>query len=57
MPQLEVLGQNSIEVLTNGSSFYEAELEAIGGARHSVQLEAYIFQTGEIAESPKGNSY
>lgn len=55
LSQLEVLAharlfrQNSIEVLTDGSAFYEAELEAIRGARHSVQLEAYIFQEGEIA--------
>jgi cardiolipin synthase len=56
LPQLEVLAhsrlyrQNSIEVLTDGSAFYEAELEAISSARQSVQLEAYIFQPGEIAD-------
>jgi cardiolipin synthase A/B len=38
-----------IEVLTNGSSFYEAELQAIARARRSVNLLAYIFQKGEIA--------
>ncbi|MGC1424607.1 MAG: phospholipase D-like domain-containing protein [Terracidiphilus sp.] len=38
-----------LEVLTNGSSFYPAELDAIRGARQSVNLEAYIFQKGEIA--------
>jgi cardiolipin synthase len=59
LSQLEILGhstmyrQNSIEVLTDGSSFYEAELEAIGGAQHSVQIEAYIFQPGEIADRLK----
>jgi cardiolipin synthase len=37
-------------VLTDGSAFYEAELEAISSARQSVQLEAYIFQPGEIAD-------
>ncbi len=38
-----------VEVLTNGPSFYPAELEAIRGAKHSVNLEAYIFAKGEIA--------
>jgi cardiolipin synthase A/B len=45
----QVHSTNRIEVLTNGDRFYEAELEAIGRARHSVNLEAYIFQKGEIA--------
>lgn len=40
---------NHIEVLTNGDVFYEAELEAIRAARHSINIEAYIFQKGEIA--------
>src|ERR1044071_580178 len=40
---------NRVEVLTNGDQFYEAELEAIAQARHSVNIEAYIFQRGEIA--------
>lgn len=35
-------------VLTNGSSFYPAALQAIRGARHSVCLEAYIFHQSEI---------
>jgi cardiolipin synthase len=38
-----------VEVLTNGESFYEAELEAIRSAQKSVNLEAYIFQKGELA--------
>jgi len=40
--------QNSIEVLTNGPVFYEEELAAIRAARCSVNLEAYIFQKGEV---------
>jgi cardiolipin synthase len=40
----------SLQVLTNGNEFYEAELQAIAAARQSVNLEAYIFQRGEIAE-------
>ncbi len=35
-------------VLTNGSAFYTAELEAIRGARQSVNLEAYIFEKSQI---------
>jgi cardiolipin synthase len=38
----------SVEVLSNGEVFYEAELEAIRAARHSINLEAYIFQKGEV---------
>jgi len=39
-----------LTVLTNGPTFYEAELEAIRRAKRSVNLEAYIFQKGEIAQ-------
>jgi len=39
-----------LTVLTNGPTFYEAELEAIRGAERSVNLEAYIFQKGEIGQ-------
>ncbi|MDX6695831.1 MAG: cardiolipin synthase [Blastocatellia bacterium] len=38
-----------IEVLTNGEVYYEAELAAIRSAQKSVNLEAYIFQKGEVA--------
>lgn len=38
-----------LEVLTNGASFYPAELDAIRAARQSVNLEAYIFQKSGIA--------
>src|SRR5919201_996577 len=41
---------NQIEVLTNGENYYEAELEAIRAARQSVNLEAYIFQKGDVAQ-------
>jgi cardiolipin synthase len=37
-----------IEVLTDGEVYYEGELLAIGAARHSVNLEAYIFEKGEV---------
>ena len=41
---------NRIEVLTNGGCFYEAELLAIRNATSTINLEAYIFQRGEIAD-------
>jgi cardiolipin synthase len=37
-----------VEVFSNGEAYYPAELEAIRQARHSVNLEAYIFQKGEV---------
>jgi cardiolipin synthase len=37
-----------IEVLTDGEVYYESELLAIAAARHSVNLEAYIFEKGEV---------
>jgi cardiolipin synthase A/B len=40
--------RSRIEVLTNGEVYYEAELEAIRAARSSINLEAYIFQKGEV---------
>jgi cardiolipin synthase len=40
----------TLEVLTNGPSFYPAELEAIRNAKQSVNLEAYIFQKGKITD-------
>ncbi len=40
--------RSRIEVLANGEVFYEAELAAIRAARHSINLEAYIFQRGEV---------
>jgi cardiolipin synthase len=39
---------NRIEVLTNGEVYYEAELTAIRAAERNVNLEAYIFQKGEV---------
>src|SRR5918911_1243175 len=42
--------RNSIQVLTNGDHFYKAELEAIESAQRSINLEAYIFQRGEVSQ-------
>ena len=41
---------NRVEVFTNGESYYAAELEAIRAARASINLEAYIFQRGRVAD-------
>jgi cardiolipin synthase len=54
---LEVLGvladaqvnrSGRMQVLANGDHFYPAVLEAIRGARRSVNIEAYIFHKGDI---------
>src|SRR5690349_47346 len=45
----EIHHDTRVQVLANGEVFYEAELEAIRGARQHVHLEAYIFQKGAIA--------
>jgi cardiolipin synthase len=39
-----------VEVLTNGEVYYDAELAAISQACHSINIEAYIFQKGEVAK-------
>jgi cardiolipin synthase len=44
----EMHSNTSVQVLTDGGEFYKAELEAIRDARRSVNLEAYIFQRGEL---------
>jgi cardiolipin synthase len=38
-----------IDVLTNGDTFYDAELQAISQAQNHICIEAYIFQKGDIA--------
>jgi cardiolipin synthase len=41
---------NSMQVLVNGDVFYPAELQAIAQAQRSVNIEAYIFHRGEVAD-------
>jgi cardiolipin synthase len=41
---------NTITVFTNGVAFYPAMLQAISQARRSINMEAYIFQPGRIAD-------
>ena len=43
-------GNNRVQVLTNGESFYEAELDAIRAAQRFVHLECYIFQQGRVTD-------
>lgn len=40
----------SVEPLKNGEVYYPAEIEAIRQARHSINIEAYIFQRGRVAK-------
>src|SRR5204862_1407624 len=47
----QVHPRNRIDVLSNGEAFYEAELEAIQQARHSVHIEAYIFRKGRVSRA------
>lgn len=47
----QVTRRNSIEVFTNGENYYEAELEALRRAEHNINLEAYIFQKGRVADA------
>ncbi|MBI4886795.1 MAG: cardiolipin synthase B [Acidobacteria bacterium] len=42
---------NRVEILTNGTRFYPAMREAILRAQASVNLEAYIFYPGEVADT------
>ncbi len=48
LTQSEMLGGNKVEVLTNGNCFYDRELEAIGRAERTINLEAYIFHPSRI---------
>src|SRR5437763_5016014 len=39
---------NRVDILTNGTAFYPAMLDAIRDARETINLECYIFKMGEI---------
>jgi cardiolipin synthase A/B len=49
--QAAVHDQNRVEIFTNGERFYPAMRAAISAAQASVNLEAYIFHPGEVADS------
>lgn len=42
------IGGNSIDILENGEAFFPAMLEAIQGAKKTVNFEAYIFHSDEV---------
>lgn len=50
LTEAKLLHGNKLEVLTDGPCFYAGELAAIASARSTINLEAYIFQKGEMAE-------
>ncbi len=46
----KITRNNQIEVIENGDHFYEAELNAMRQARHSINIEAYIFHKGRLTD-------
>lgn len=46
----KITRNNKIEVIENGDHFYPAELDAMRQARHSIDIEAYIFHKGRLTE-------
>ena len=46
----KITKNNQLEVIKNGSNFYEAELQAMREARHSINIEAYIFHKGKVTD-------
>ena len=46
----KITRNNLIEVIENGDHFYETELDAMRLARHSINLEAYIFHKGKLTD-------
>ncbi|HKT52639.1 MAG TPA: cardiolipin synthase [Candidatus Angelobacter sp.] len=46
----QVNHHSKLKVFTNGEEFYKEELQAIRGATRSINLEAYIFQRGKLAQ-------
>jgi len=41
---------NSIEIFTDGPAFYPAMLDAVRAGRETINLECYIFSSGEVAD-------
>ncbi|HMF94374.1 MAG TPA: phospholipase D-like domain-containing protein, partial [Vicinamibacterales bacterium] len=42
---------NRVEIFTDGERFYPAMIDAIGRACETINLECYIFKTGEIGQA------
>jgi cardiolipin synthase len=49
--QATIHAGNHVEVLTNGAVFYPVITESIAAARVSVNIEAYIFEPGAVADA------
>jgi cardiolipin synthase len=45
-----ILASNRVSALINGDQIFPAMLESIGGARHSIDLETYIYWSGNIGQ-------
>lgn len=54
MTSSRITRNNRIEVIENGDNFYQAELDAMRQARHSINVEAYIFHTGKLTDEVLG---
>ena len=50
----KITRSNQIEVIENGEHFYEAELQAMRQAHHSIDVEAYIFHKGKVTDEVLG---
>jgi cardiolipin synthase A/B len=50
MTDAHLQGGSDLQVLTNGESFYKAELDAISQARQTINMEAYIIHKGDVAK-------
>lgn len=48
--QTKLEGGNTIEILTDGSAFYPAMLEAIRGAQETINMECYVMEAGEVRD-------
>jgi cardiolipin synthase len=46
----KITRNNQIAVIENGENFYEAELDAMRQARHSINIEGYIFHMGKVTD-------
>jgi len=46
----KITRNNQIEVIENGDHFYDVELDAMRHARHSINIEAYIFHKGKLTD-------
>src|SRR3954454_18827420 len=46
----KITRNNQIEVIENGENFYQAELDAMRHAQHSINIEAYIFHKGKVTD-------